>query len=226
MITTRWHTEGRRQPVLIGKDASGRRIPGGPYVVWQLAAIPLFPTLWHFRAAWAGGHSSFGTLVLTLAVTASVFIAIGRVDFAGRNPLLVLAGASAALLVAHSAARGRLGGVALRPAPGLCPRRGPAATALHSRTPTSPPERRRAVAEPAEAVGRGLDGSVQRTAIRPAQPAIRPVTTHAEPVEQPEPPTDSATTTTDTSPIRAAASVPSSARLSPLESFLQAAGKV
>ena len=224
MTTTRWHTEGRRQPVLIGKDASGRRIPGGPYVVWQLAAIPLFPILWHFRAAWAGGHSSFGTLVLTLAVTASVFIAIGRVDFAGRNPLLVLAGASAALLVAHSAARGRLGGVALRPAPGLRPRRGPTATALHSRTPTLLPERRYAVTESAEPAGQGADGSVQPTATRPAQPAIRPITTHAEPVQQPEPRADSATTT-HTSPTREA-SAPSSARLSPLESFLQAAGKV
>lgn len=221
MTTTRWHTEGRRQPVLIGKDASGRRIPGGPYVVWQLAAIPLFPILWHFRAVWAGGHSSFGTLVLTLAVTASVFIAIGRVDFAGRNPLLVLAGASAALLIAHSAARGRLGGVALRPAPGLRPRRGPAATALHSRTPTSPPERRRAVTEPA---GQAAGGSVQPTVTHPAQPAIRPITTHAEPVQQPEPATDTSTHTSPSS--EAAASAPSSARLSPLESFLQAAGKV
>ena len=109
MTTVRWHTEGRRQPVLVGKDASGRRIPGGPYVVWQLAALPLAPLLWHFRVAWAGGHSSFGALILTGAITAVAFVAIGRVDYAGRNPLLVLSGAVAGLVGAHSAPRGRLG---------------------------------------------------------------------------------------------------------------------
>ncbi|MBF6949346.1 hypothetical protein, partial [Acinetobacter baumannii] len=115
MTTVRWHTEGRRQPVLVGKDASGRRIPGGPYVVWQLAALPLAPLLWHFRVAWAGGHSSFGALILTGAITAVAFVSIGRVDYAGRNPLLVLSGAVAGLVGAHSAPRGRLGGSVLRP---------------------------------------------------------------------------------------------------------------
>ena len=131
MTTVRWHTEGRRQPVLVGKDASGRRIPGGPYVVWQLAALPLAPLLWHFRVAWAGGHSSFGALILTGAITAVVFVAIGRVDYAGRNPLLVLSGAIAGLVGAHSAPRGRLGGSVLRP-PAARSRRRRAAPALYS----------------------------------------------------------------------------------------------
>ena len=80
-------------------------------------------------------------------------------------------------------------------------------------------------AEPAGQVG---DGSVQPAVTRPARPAIRPITTHAEPVQQPESPTDSATISTHTSPTKeaSASAPPSSARLSPLESFLQAAGKV
>lgn len=199
MSTVRWHTEGRRQPVLVGKDASGRRIPGGPYVVWQLAALPLAPVLWHFRAAWAGGHSSLGALVLTGAVTAAVFIAIGRVDFAGRNPLLVLSGATAGLLGAHRAPRGRLGGTALRSAAPARPRRRRPAPALYSR---KADQGRGATAHPE--TWTDPDVSVQ---LEPAQPLSRP-------------PSSPAPTTTG-------ATLPDPpARLSPLESFLHAAGKV
>ena len=30
-----WHTEARQQPRIIGKDSSGRKIPGGPYTIYQ-----------------------------------------------------------------------------------------------------------------------------------------------------------------------------------------------
>ena len=33
--------------------------PPGALLVWQLAALPLFPLLWHFRAAWAGGTAAW-----------------------------------------------------------------------------------------------------------------------------------------------------------------------
>ena len=71
MTTIRWHTEGRRQPVLIGKDASGRRIPGGPYVVLEagpdVARVPhdrLRPGLNHV-AFHAGTRAELDALVAT-----------------------------------------------------------------------------------------------------------------------------------------------------------------
>jgi hypothetical protein len=204
VTTVRWHTEGRRQPVLIGKDASGRRIPGGPYVVWQLAALPLAPLLWHFRVAWAGGHSSFGALILTGAITAVVFVAIGRVDYAGRNPLLVLSGAVAGLVGAHGAPRGRLGGAVLRSPAARSRRRRPAPALYSHQIDQSPavaaqPETR---AEPAASV----------------QPAPRLPST--------QPATAGLTTTHSTSDSTSASALPAQpARMSPLESFLSAAGK-
>lgn len=204
MTTVRWHTEGRRQPVLIGKDASGRRIPGGPYVVWQLAALPLAPLLWHFRVAWAGGHSSFGALILTGAITALVFVAIGRVDYAGRNPLLVLSGAIAGLVGAHSAPRGRLGGAVLRSPAGRSRRRRPAPALYshqvdHGPTAAAQPEVR---AEPAASV----------------QPAPRLPSTRPSPA--------GLTTNHSTSDSTSGSALQAQpARMSPLESFLSAAGK-
>ena len=204
MTTVRWHTEGRRQPVLIGKDASGRRIPGGPYVVWQLAALPLAPLLWHFRVAWAGGHSSFGALILTGAITAVVFVAIGRVDYAGRNPLLVLSGAVAGLVGAHGAPRGRLGGAVLRSPAARSRRRRPAPALYSHQIDQGPavaaqPETR---AEPAASV----------------QPAPRLPST--------QPATAGLTTTHSTSDSTSASALQAQpARMSPLESFLSAAGK-
>ena len=204
MTTVRWHTEGRRQPVLIGKDASGRRIPGGPYVVWQLAALPLAPLLWHFRVAWAGGHSSFGALILTGAVTALVFVAIGRVDYAGRNPLLVLSGAIAGLVGAHRAPRGRLGGAVLR-APAARSRRRRPAPALY---------------------GHQLEPS-PAAAVQPEVQAEPTASVQTEPARPPaEPATAGLTTTHSTSDSTSGPALPAlPARLSPLESFLSAAGK-
>ena len=34
-----WHTEARQQPRIIGKDSSGRKIPGGPYTIYQVLAV-------------------------------------------------------------------------------------------------------------------------------------------------------------------------------------------
>lgn len=203
MTTIRWHTEGRRQPVLIGKDASGRRIPGGPYVVWQLAALPLAPLLWHFRVAWAGGHSSFGALILTGAITAVVFVAIGRVDYAGRNPLLVLSGAVAGLVGAHGAPRGRLGGAVLRSPASRSRRRRPA-PALYSH------QIDQELAVAAQPETRAEPASVQPA---PRLPSTQPATARL-------------TTTHSTSDSTSGSAVQAQpARMSPLESFLSAAGK-
>lgn len=201
MTTVRWHTEGRRQPVLVGKDASGRRIPGGPYVVWQLAALPLAPLLWHFRVAWAGGYSSFGALILTGTITAAVFVAIGRVDYAGRNPLLVLSGAVAGLIGAHSAPRGRLGGSALR------------RPAAHTRRPRPAP------ALYSHHAGQGGAATAEPEAYAEPTTSVQP-----EPARLPPQPSSPSGLATTHSTSDSTLSAPP-ARLSPLESFLSAAGK-
>lgn len=96
-MDVKWHTEGRRQPILVGKDASGRRIPGGPYVVWQGLALPIAPLLWGNRDMWAGDLSGLAVLVVVAAVTATAFWLIGQIDWSGRNPIVAVPAAAAAL---------------------------------------------------------------------------------------------------------------------------------
>ncbi|WP_394276235.1 hypothetical protein [Luteococcus sp.] len=40
-FTAMWHTEGRRQPAVLGKDPAGKPIPGGPYTSYQVGAAAL-----------------------------------------------------------------------------------------------------------------------------------------------------------------------------------------
>ena len=45
MAVWAWYTKGRRLPTLIGKDVSGKRIPGGPYTGLQAVTVLVVPTL-------------------------------------------------------------------------------------------------------------------------------------------------------------------------------------
>lgn len=83
----RFHTEGRRQPLLIGKDASGRKIPGGPYVIWQALALLVPPLMWNTQWLWAGDIGPLPVVICILAVTLAVFYLLGRIDFGRRNPV-------------------------------------------------------------------------------------------------------------------------------------------
>jgi hypothetical protein len=62
-----WYTKGRRIPTLIGKDVSGRRIPGGPYTGLQAVTAAAVPALlWSTRSLWAADMAT-GPAAGTLA---------------------------------------------------------------------------------------------------------------------------------------------------------------
>lgn len=113
MSAWHWYTKARRIPTLIGKDAAGRRIPGGPYTALQAIAALVTPAVtWSTRALWAGQLTGLATMVAVLALSFGVVKLLGKVDFASRNPLLVT---SSFLRQMLSPAGGSLAGTALRP---------------------------------------------------------------------------------------------------------------
>lgn len=88
-----WYTKGRRIPTLIGKDVSGRRIPGGPYTGLQAVTAAAVPALlWSTRGLWAADMAGLAMFAVLVGVTAAAVKVIGKVDFASRNPLLLLGG--------------------------------------------------------------------------------------------------------------------------------------
>lgn len=116
-----FHTEGRRQPMLIGKDASGKKIWGGPYSVWQLLGlIVVVPLTWSTQSMWGAQWTMLGRLLVTAAVGAATVYGIGRINFAGRNPFLMAAGVTSGLIGTLTAPAGRLNG---RPITTAKPRR-------------------------------------------------------------------------------------------------------
>lgn len=96
----RYHTAGRRQPQLIGKDPSGMPIWGGPYTLYQAAGLLLIPLMWVTRAWWAGDLSGLAVLAAIAVATAGTIWLLGRIDFSGRNVIY----AAAALLGAWGTA--------------------------------------------------------------------------------------------------------------------------
>jgi hypothetical protein len=209
-INVRWHTEGRRQPTLIGKDASGRRLPGGPYIVWQLLALPVAPLMWNTRFSWAGNLSGLAMLVVIAAATGATFYLIGRLNFAGRNPMIAAGALTAAVLLAMTAGAGKLGGSRVRRSRTPTRRRGRPAPVWHANTAgassiaaeASNPSSVQPVAGVASAAGFSSS----------AAHVIYPPTPPGGPAAHPTP------------PVRQAAEQPT--RMSPLEAFMAAAGKV
>ena len=154
----RYHTAGRRQPMLIGKDASGRRLPGGPYTVYQILAVVIVATtMWHTTAIWAPRMTSLSTLLVIGATTLGAGFLTGRVDFSGRNPLWILLSLLAATPALTSTHPGRLRG---RPLPASKPRQ----VRTHATvSPTPAPSNQ----------------SAEPTASQPPTPAAAPVLTLA-----------------------------------------------
>ena len=88
-----WYTKGRRIPTLIGKDVSGRRIPGGPYTGLQAVTAAAVPALlWSTRSLWAADMAGLAMIAVLIGLTVGAVKLVGKVDFASRNPLLMLAG--------------------------------------------------------------------------------------------------------------------------------------
>jgi hypothetical protein len=87
-----WYTKGRRIPTIIGKDVSGRRIPGGPYTGLQAVTAAAVPALlWSTRSLWAADMAGLAMFAVLVGVTVAAVKLVGKVDFASRNPLLLLA---------------------------------------------------------------------------------------------------------------------------------------
>ena len=88
----RYHTAGRRQPMLVGKDAAGRPLWGGPYTIYQiLGAIGIGAGLAVTREVWAAELSPLAAVLTVAAAAATAGWLLGRLDFAGRNPLWIAA---------------------------------------------------------------------------------------------------------------------------------------
>lgn len=88
-----WYTKGRRIPTLIGKDVSGRRIPGGPYTGLQAVTVAAVPAvLWWTRGLWAAEMAGLAMFAVLVGATVAAVKLVGKVDFASRNPVLLLGG--------------------------------------------------------------------------------------------------------------------------------------
>lgn len=89
----RWATAGRRQPTLIGRDPAGRKLPGGPYTIYQAVSVVVVAIVgWNTRSLWGAGMSDPASLIWLAAALAGTFVLTGRINFAGRNPLWALGG--------------------------------------------------------------------------------------------------------------------------------------
>lgn len=89
----RWATKGRRQPTLIGRDSSGKKIWGGPYTIYQgVTLLIVGGGGWHTRHIWAANMPGPSLLLLLAAATAGAVFLVGRIDFSARNPVWWVAG--------------------------------------------------------------------------------------------------------------------------------------
>lgn len=86
-----WHTEARQQPHLIGKDSSGRKIPGGPYTIYQVIAVIVVVPLIAFLAKITAGHITISGVIFALAAGWFAVFLVGRVDWTW-SPLAWLEG--------------------------------------------------------------------------------------------------------------------------------------
>ena len=88
-----WYTKGRRIPTIIGKDTSGRRIPGGPYTGLQAVTAAAVPALllWT-NSIWAADMAGLAMILTIIGLSVAAVKLVGKVDFASRNPLLLLGG--------------------------------------------------------------------------------------------------------------------------------------
>lgn len=71
-VVVTWHTEGRRQPSVIGKDPSGKPIPGGPYTGPQAAVAAAGGALaWITHSLWGGlfGLNGIAQAAAVLGIT-------------------------------------------------------------------------------------------------------------------------------------------------------------
>ncbi|AMS04119.1 hypothetical protein [Acidipropionibacterium acidipropionici] len=126
MATVSWHTEARQQPRIIGKDISGKKIPGGPYTVYQIAGLAVLPIGLFTKPLWGADVPTIAVLIMLVGITAAAVWTIGLVDWTW-SPLNIAIGWTLAVHHATSS-----------PA-GIIAERGPASPAVRSRAATTIP---------------------------------------------------------------------------------------
>lgn len=78
----RWHTEARQQPRIIGKDVSGKKIPGGPYTIYQVVGgLMILPIGLWTKPLWAPHTSTIAAWIILAAVTFTAVWLIGLIDW-------------------------------------------------------------------------------------------------------------------------------------------------
>ena len=225
MAAWSWYTKGRRIPTLIGKDVSGRRIPGGPYTGMQAVTAAVVPALmWWTRGLWAADLAGLAMFVVLAGVTVGSVKLVGKVDFASRNPLLLFGGY---LRQTGRPSSGTLAGrklsepkphrvAAVVEAAHLEPAAAATTTELAADPMVTEP------AEPADASQPAVAASTS-TAARPSPPKPpEPVTgvADSQPVPNPGQPTSAATVT---AALRPASTLAPDRRRTGLEAFLAGA---
>lgn len=88
-----WPKEGRRQPTMIGRDAAGKPLPGGPYTYYQLGSVLLVLVGgYNTRFVW-GADLTIITQAIYIAGVAMVAAWLtSRIDFVNNNPAWTVTG--------------------------------------------------------------------------------------------------------------------------------------
>lgn len=116
----RWPTAGRRQPLLVGKDLSGRKIPFGPFTIYQIiGAIIVALVGWNTKQFWGTDYDGLVVIVGIVISSVAAGWLLGMVNFGNRNPIWAAAAfmgalkstVSRSLEAIRSHDRGRIEGV-------------------------------------------------------------------------------------------------------------------
>lgn len=88
----KWFTAARKFPQLIGRTPDGTQLPGGPYTITQLVVGGIVALLlWNTTGVWAR-FGLAGNIIVGPAILIGVVIAVGKLPFGMRNPVVVCAG--------------------------------------------------------------------------------------------------------------------------------------
>ena len=88
-----WPKEGRRQPTLIGRDAAGKPLPGGPYTYYQLGAVLLVLVGgYNTRSVWGSGLTIISQAIYIAGVAMVAAWLTSRIDFVNNNPAWAVTG--------------------------------------------------------------------------------------------------------------------------------------
>lgn len=92
--TGKWYTRALKFPSLIGKTATGGKIPGGPYTYTQFGVFAVVLVVGaQVSVVNAEGFALIGRSLIVLGVAYGLTMLAGRLPFGARNPLSMVDGA-------------------------------------------------------------------------------------------------------------------------------------